>query len=252
MLYGYLGRDGADLLRHGGAGALAARLGGAAHRADPARLRPGRLAQPAGGGRAEQPRPAARRPQLGPAGRPATPGVRAMRGYQFAATRLALLRDGMLRGLDRKPGRPGADRAGGAGAAGRDHRVPVVLRRSGPAGAGGRLGRQRYHLRFPDGTQRAGATRRTSRWCRSRWCWPPAPAPAGVRPARLARPAPGGALAAGAPLTARPDGDQARRRRLRSVSTAVRKSPRPWDIAISAAPIALNICAAPSGRKAMK
>ena len=30
-------------------------------------------------------------------------GVKAMRGFQFAATRLALLRDGMQRGLDRKP-----------------------------------------------------------------------------------------------------------------------------------------------------
>jgi RsiW-degrading membrane proteinase PrsW (M82 family) len=30
-------------------------------------------------------------------------GIRAMRGFQFAATQLALLRDGMQRGLDRKP-----------------------------------------------------------------------------------------------------------------------------------------------------
>ncbi|RKR88848.1 RsiW-degrading membrane proteinase PrsW (M82 family) [Micromonospora pisi] len=31
------------------------------------------------------------------------PGLKAMRGFQFSATRLALLRDGMLRGLDTKP-----------------------------------------------------------------------------------------------------------------------------------------------------
>ncbi|MGC5019901.1 PrsW family intramembrane metalloprotease [Micromonospora sp. DT47] len=82
------------------------------------------------------------------------PGLRAMRGYQFAATRLALLRDGMRRGLDRKP----ADRertlreerelleaiaAYRSFFVGRDPQVPV-----------GVWDGQRYHLRFPDGSQR--------------------------------------------------------------------------------------------------
>ncbi|MEV1330260.1 PrsW family intramembrane metalloprotease [Micromonospora costi] len=81
-------------------------------------------------------------------------GVRAMRGYQFAATRLALLRDGSLRGLDRKP----ADRERTAreerellesiGAyrsffVGRDPQVPT-----------GVWDGNRYHLRFPDGSER--------------------------------------------------------------------------------------------------
>lgn len=81
-------------------------------------------------------------------------GLRAMRGYQFAATRLALLRDGMRRGLDRKP----AERertlreerqlletiaAYRSFFVGRDPQTPV-----------GVWDGQRYHLRFPDGTQR--------------------------------------------------------------------------------------------------
>ena len=82
-------------------------------------------------------------------------GLRAMRGYQFAATRLALLRDGAVRGLDRRP----VDRERTAreerellemmGAyrsffVGRDPQVPVGI-----------WDGHRYHLRFPDGTQRS-------------------------------------------------------------------------------------------------
>ncbi|MFU8853311.1 PrsW family intramembrane metalloprotease [Micromonospora sp. SL1-18] len=82
-------------------------------------------------------------------------GVHAMRGYQFAATRLALLRDGMRRGLDRTP----ADRdrtareerelldaitAYRAYFVGRDPHAPV-----------GVWDGQHYHLRFPDGSRRA-------------------------------------------------------------------------------------------------
>ncbi|MFF5071950.1 PrsW family intramembrane metalloprotease [Micromonospora olivasterospora] len=81
-------------------------------------------------------------------------GVKAMRGYQFSATRLALLRDGMRRGLDRSQ----ADRERTAREerelldaitayrsffVGRDPQAPV-----------GRWDGQRYHLRFPDGSQR--------------------------------------------------------------------------------------------------
>ncbi|MGN9776031.1 PrsW family intramembrane metalloprotease [Micromonospora sp. H33] len=81
-------------------------------------------------------------------------GLKAMRGYQFAATRLALLRDGMRRGLDRRP----VDRARAAAEeqhllqalsgyrayfVGRDPQAPV-----------GVWDGRRYHLRFPDGSQR--------------------------------------------------------------------------------------------------
>jgi RsiW-degrading membrane proteinase PrsW (M82 family) len=82
------------------------------------------------------------------------PGLRAMRGYQFAATRLALLRDEMRRGIDRTP--QGSARAAAeeerllheiAGYrsvfAGRDPQAP-------PAVWDG----ARYHLTFPDGVTR--------------------------------------------------------------------------------------------------
>ncbi|MEH0939206.1 PrsW family intramembrane metalloprotease [Micromonospora psammae] len=82
------------------------------------------------------------------------PGLRAMRGYQFAATRLALLRDGMRRGLDRKP----ADRERTA----RDERAlleAIAAYRAyfvgrDPQAPVGVWDGQRYHLRFPDGSQR--------------------------------------------------------------------------------------------------
>ncbi|GAB3951911.1 PrsW family intramembrane metalloprotease [Micromonospora vulcania] len=84
-------------------------------------------------------------------------GVRAMRGYQFAATRLALLRDGTLRGLDRKPSdleRTAREErelleaitAYRSFFVGRDPQAPV-----------GVWDGSRYHLRFPDGSQRAVA-----------------------------------------------------------------------------------------------
>lgn len=81
-------------------------------------------------------------------------GVKAMSGYQFAATRLALLRDGTRRGLDSKP----ADRertsreerelldaisAYRSFFVGRDPQTPL-----------GVWDGHRYHLRFPDGSQR--------------------------------------------------------------------------------------------------
>ncbi|MFC0008094.1 PrsW family intramembrane metalloprotease [Micromonospora siamensis] len=82
-------------------------------------------------------------------------GLKAMRGYQFTATRLALLRDGMRRGLDSRP----ADRERAAREerelldaisayrsffVGRDPQAPV-----------GVWDGHRYHLRFPDGSRRA-------------------------------------------------------------------------------------------------
>ncbi|WP_410821629.1 PrsW family intramembrane metalloprotease [Micromonospora sp. 050-3] len=82
-------------------------------------------------------------------------GVRAMRGYQSSATRLALLRDGALRGLDRKP----ADQERTA----REERElldAITEYRSffvgrDPQAPAGVWDGTRYHLRFPDGTQRA-------------------------------------------------------------------------------------------------
>ncbi|MER5458240.1 PrsW family intramembrane metalloprotease [Micromonospora sp. NPDC002389] len=82
-------------------------------------------------------------------------GLRAMRGYQFAATRLALLRDGATRGLDRRP----ADRERTA----REERElldSISLYRSyfvgrDPQTPVGVWDGQRYHLRFPDGSRRA-------------------------------------------------------------------------------------------------
>ncbi|MEU4679662.1 PrsW family intramembrane metalloprotease [Micromonospora sp. NPDC023737] len=81
-------------------------------------------------------------------------GVKAMRGYQFAATRLALLRDGSLRGLDRKA----ADRERTA----REERElleAITAYRSffvgrDPQAPAGVWDGDRYHLRFPDGSER--------------------------------------------------------------------------------------------------
>ncbi|MFI7603769.1 PrsW family intramembrane metalloprotease [Micromonospora sp. NPDC049366] len=81
-------------------------------------------------------------------------GVKAMRGYQFAATRLALLRDGSLRGLDTRA----TDRDRTA----REERElldALVAYRSffsgrDPQAPTGVWDGNRYHLRFPDGSQR--------------------------------------------------------------------------------------------------
>lgn len=81
-------------------------------------------------------------------------GVKAMRGYQFAATRLALLRDGALRGLDRRP----VDRERTA----REERElldAITAYRAyfvgrDPQAPAGTWDGHRYHLRFPDGSQR--------------------------------------------------------------------------------------------------
>lgn len=81
-------------------------------------------------------------------------GLRAMRSYQFSAMRLALLRDGMLRGLDTRP----ADRARVTAEerrlleeitrcrqvfVGRDPQVPAAF-----------WDGSRYHVTFPDGMRR--------------------------------------------------------------------------------------------------
>ncbi|MFC7550835.1 PrsW family intramembrane metalloprotease [Plantactinospora sp. GCM10030261] len=83
------------------------------------------------------------------------PGRRAMRDYQFAATRLALLRDGLRRGLDTGPkdsARTAAeerellDRIGSLRRAfvGRDPQAPQAV-----------WDGLRYHISFPDGVRRA-------------------------------------------------------------------------------------------------
>jgi hypothetical protein len=82
------------------------------------------------------------------------PGRRAMREFQYAATRLALVRDGLRRGLDSSPA--DRDRAlveeqrllGEIARhrqvfVGRDPQAPVALWDGG-----------RYHITFPDGVRR--------------------------------------------------------------------------------------------------
>jgi RsiW-degrading membrane proteinase PrsW (M82 family) len=84
-------------------------------------------------------------------------GVRAMRGFQFAATRLALLRDGVRRGLDASP-------SGQARAAAEEYALlqqiaalrAVYVGRD-PAVPPSRWDGQRYEITFPDGSRRAVA-----------------------------------------------------------------------------------------------
>jgi RsiW-degrading membrane proteinase PrsW (M82 family) len=82
------------------------------------------------------------------------PGLKAMRGYQFATTRLALLRDGIQRGLDTKPAdvarviaeeRQLLDAIAGYRQVfvGRDPQTPAAI-----------WDGSRYHVTFPDGVRR--------------------------------------------------------------------------------------------------
>jgi RsiW-degrading membrane proteinase PrsW (M82 family) len=81
-------------------------------------------------------------------------GLRAMRGFQFAATRLALLRDGLQRGLDSRP----ADRA----RAERDEQrllAEIAMHRQAFVGRDPQVPPAiwdgvRYQVMFPDGVQR--------------------------------------------------------------------------------------------------
>ena len=155
------------------------------------------------------PRPAARGPAVGQAGRPATPGCGRCAAYQFAATRLALLRDGMQRGLDRKPADRERGRRGGAAS------CWTRSRRTGRSSSAGTRRRrrrsgtaQRYHLTFPDGVlrtvRRAGRAGGADAGGAAPRCPPPV---ADVRrpPARYPRsPAPGRRLPAA--LRLRPAG----------------------------------------------
>jgi RsiW-degrading membrane proteinase PrsW (M82 family) len=81
-------------------------------------------------------------------------GVAAMRGYQFAATQLALLRDGMVRGLDSAP-------AGRARSAQEERRLleqlagyRAVFAGRDPGTPMARWDGSRYHVTFPDGQVR--------------------------------------------------------------------------------------------------
>ncbi|HEX5740340.1 MAG TPA: PrsW family intramembrane metalloprotease, partial [Pilimelia sp.] len=83
------------------------------------------------------------------------PGLRAMRAFQFAAVRLALLRDGAERGLDRTPAQ--------AAATGREEAellATMVAHRQvftgrDPAAPPARWDGARYVVDFPDGSRRA-------------------------------------------------------------------------------------------------
>src|SRR2546423_3002804 len=82
-------------------------------------------------------------------------GAEAMRGFQFAATRLALLRDGLRRGLNRRPEEIAEAQS--------EERAPLEAIGRHPAGVTCRepltppahWDGQRYHLRFPDGSVRS-------------------------------------------------------------------------------------------------
>lgn len=81
-------------------------------------------------------------------------GLKAMRGYQFSATRLALLRDGMLRGLDREPeeiARTAAEERQLLDAIAGYRRVFVGRDPQAPAAM---WDGSRYHVTFPDGVRR--------------------------------------------------------------------------------------------------
>jgi RsiW-degrading membrane proteinase PrsW (M82 family) len=82
------------------------------------------------------------------------PGARAMRGFQFAATRLALLRDGVQRGLDSRPAelaRVAAEEQALLGEIAA-HRSIYVGR--DPAVPPARWDGERYEITFPDGSAR--------------------------------------------------------------------------------------------------
>jgi hypothetical protein len=81
-------------------------------------------------------------------------GVKAMRGYQASATRLALLRDGMRRGLETKPSavaRVAGEERQLLDAIAAFRRVFVGRDPQAPVGV---WDGERYHLTFPDGVRR--------------------------------------------------------------------------------------------------
>ena len=83
------------------------------------------------------------------------PGAAAMRAYQFAATRLALLRDGLDRGLRRKPGEVEEALAEERALLTAIDAYRQAFTRRDPMTPPARWDGQRYHVVFPDGVPRA-------------------------------------------------------------------------------------------------
>ncbi|MFC7482659.1 PrsW family intramembrane metalloprotease [Luedemannella flava] len=81
-------------------------------------------------------------------------GATAMRGYQFAATRLALLRDGLDRGLDNRPHQVAEAVAEERALLAAIEAYRQVFTRRDPMTPPARWDGHRYHVVFPDGVPR--------------------------------------------------------------------------------------------------
>jgi len=103
------------------------------------------------------------------------PGARAMRGFQFAATRLALLRDGVRRGLDSSPAELARVAAEEQALLGEISALRRMYVGRDPAVPPARWNGRQYEIRFPDGSNRTV---------------PPPPEPVLPLPVPLAPPAP--------------------------------------------------------------
>jgi RsiW-degrading membrane proteinase PrsW (M82 family) len=82
------------------------------------------------------------------------PGLRAMRGFQFTATRLALLRDGVRRGLDATPARLAQTAAEEYALLQQITALRAVYVGRDPAVPPSRWDGQQYEITFPDGWRR--------------------------------------------------------------------------------------------------
>lgn len=82
------------------------------------------------------------------------PGLRAMRGFQFAATRLALLRDGVRRGLDSRPAELARSAAEEQSLLSQIAGYRRVYVGRDPVVPSARWDGQRYEITFPDGSSR--------------------------------------------------------------------------------------------------
>jgi RsiW-degrading membrane proteinase PrsW (M82 family) len=85
------------------------------------------------------------------------PGLRAMRGFQFAATRLALLRDGVRRGLDATPARRAHAAAEEYALLQQIAGLRAVYVGRDPTVPPSRWDGQQYEITFPDGARRTVA-----------------------------------------------------------------------------------------------
>ncbi|ASW58035.1 PrsW family intramembrane metalloprotease [Plantactinospora sp. KBS50] len=82
-------------------------------------------------------------------------GVRAMREYQFTATRLALLRDGLRRGLDTRPGELARSTNEERNMLARISALRSVFVGRDPQVPAATWDGSRYHIVFPDGVRRS-------------------------------------------------------------------------------------------------